>query len=410
MNAPSPSTTELLARALDDVVAVLAADPDSTPAGTTPRDYSAWLEQVAKAPYRYDFYQTLRHIESAHPHLPRLGEALRPADEPLRVGQAAELTFAPAALHGLHFTAHAQHVPHAQHAPNSAHPADLAQAADARQATPRLMQRIFGLLGSNGPLPLHLTELVRERSTQHADAGLQRFMDMLTHRFALLFYRAWAQAQPVVSLDRPGANAYARRLGSLAGLGGESLQGRDAAGDHAKLHFTGRLARQVRDADGLLAWCQSEFDAPVQIEQWCGHWMPLARDERTRLRARGRPDAGQCLGRGAALGARIWDVQHKFRVVIGPLTLARYQAFLPGGVDLARLQAMVRQWVGLEFEWDLKLTLARTEVPRLSLGRHSALGRSSWLGGMRRAVVAGDLIVNVERTLHTRRPSTRAPS
>ena len=71
---------------------------------------------------------------------------------------------------------------------------------------------------------------------------------------------------------------------------------------------------------------------------------------------------------------------------------------------------MVRQWVGLEFEWDLKLTLARTEVPRLSLGRHSALGRSSWLGGLRRAVVAGDLIVNVERTLHTRRPSTRAPS
>ena len=384
----------------------------NTSAAATATDYAIWLEQVANAPYRYDFYQTLRHIERAHPHLPRLGEALRPADEPIRIGQAAELTFAPAALHGVQF---------APATPNSSNPAASA---------PWLMQRVFGLLGSNGPLPLHLTELVRERSTQHGDVGLQRFMDMLTHRFALLFYRAWAQAQPVLSLDRPGPDACARRLGSLAGLGSALLQGRDAAGDHAKLHFTGRLARQVRDADGLLAWCQSEFDVPVRIEPWCGHWMALARDERTRLRARprtpprspqragqpsplrspGHSDFGQCLGRGAVLGASVWDVQHKFRVVIGPLTLARHRAFSPGGADLARLQAMVRQWVGLEFEWDLQLILARAEVPRLSLGRSGALGRSHWLGHYRRDADADELIVNVERTLHARRPTAHATS
>lgn len=346
--------------------------------------YAGWLKNLADAPYRVDFYQALRHIEGAHPNLPRFGEAVRPEDEPIRLTQSAELTFAPAGLHALDFPT---------------------------AGPPRLVQRIFGLLGPNGPLPMHLTELARERSQQHADPALQRFIDTLTHRFALLFYRAWAQAQPVLSLDRPADTQFARRLGALSGLGSETLLARDAVGDHAKLHFTGRLARQTRDADGLLAWCKSEFDARVSIEQWCGHWMPLGRDERTRLRARD----SQGLGQGAVLGAAAWDVQHKFRVVVGPMSLTRFADFLPGGRDLYRLQSMVRQWVGLEFEWDVKLILARAEVPVLRLGRAAGsarpgmLGRTSWLGHYTRAVDAQDLVIDVERTLRHRH-LRRAPA
>lgn len=333
--------------------------------------YAAWLERLVAEPYRYDFYQALRRIESAHPHLPRLGEALRPRDEPVRVAQSSELRFAPAPVHTVQFQ---------------------------EDGTPRLMQHIFGLLGPNGPLPMHLTEMARDRAIHHADNTLQRFLDTLTHRFALLFYRAWAAAQPVLDLDRPDGAAFARRLGALFGIGSELQLTRDAVGDASKLHFAGRLARQARDADGLLAWCRSQFDAPVQIEQWCGHWMALAEDERSRLR---KHDA-QGLGRGTVLGASVWDVQHKFRIVIGPLSLPRYIDFLPGGRDLARLQAMVRQWVGLEFAWDLKLVLARADVPPLHLGRRSApgmLGRTSWLGRYMRAGDAQDLTIDVERTL-----------
>jgi type VI secretion system protein ImpH len=335
-------------------------------------DFSRWLHGVASAPYRFDFYQTLRHIESANPQLPRLGEAVRPADEPVRIAQAAELTFAPAPLHGVVFP---------------------------EAGTPRIVQRIFGLIGPNGPLPMHLTELARERSLQHADPALLRLLDTLTHRFALLFYRAWAQAQPVLSLDRSADTQFARRLGSLFGLGSEAAVGRDAVGDQAKLHFAGRLARQTRDADGLLAWCRSEFGAAVAIEQWSGHWMRLSPDERTRLRSR----EGQALGQGAVLGASAWDVQHKFRIVIGPLPMEGYLAFLPGGRDLDRLRGMVRQWVGLEFAWDLQLILARAEVPRLTLGavaapagRPGRLGNTTWLGRFTRESDAKDLVIDVE--------------
>ncbi|MEO8080320.1 MAG: type VI secretion system baseplate subunit TssG [Caldimonas sp.] len=330
--------------------------------------YEAWLSRVAEAAYKFDFYQALRRIESEHPQLPPLGEALRPKDEPVRLAQSAELDFAPASLHSLERPA---------------------------GAPPRLVQRIFGLLGPNGVLPLHLTEYARERATHHGDITLQRFLDMLTHRFALLFYRAWAEAQPAASLDRRGNKTNFNRIGALVGIGLSSLQDRDALPDASRLYFAGRLSRQTRDADGLLAWCRSEFDAPVAIEQWCGHWMALARDERSRLGRNG----GAVLGRSTVLGASVWDVQHKFRIVMGPLRLDQYRRLLPGGPDLARLQALVRSWVGIEFEWDLKLILMRREVPTCRLGaRGTALGHALWMGHYRRAGDADDLCVDVERS------------
>ena len=67
--------------------------------------YDAWLSAVAAAPHGYDFYQVLRHIETSNPQLPRLGEALRPADEPLRLTQPAERTFAATPLHSVQFQA-----------------------------------------------------------------------------------------------------------------------------------------------------------------------------------------------------------------------------------------------------------------------------------------------------------------
>jgi type VI secretion system protein ImpH len=299
--------------------------------------HDTWLGAVTAEPYLYDFYQAMRRIASAHPQMPPLGEALRPVDEPVRLGQPAELDFAPASLHSLERRA---------------------------GAPPRLMQRIFGLLGPNGALPLHLTEYARERSQHHGDPTFQRFLDTLTHRFALLFYRAWAEAQPAVSLDRSGNKAYFNRLGSLVGIGLPSLQDRDALSDASKVYFAGRLSRQIRDADGLLSWIRCEFDVPVTIEQWCGHWMTLMRSERSRL---GRRD-GAVIGQSAVLGGSVWDVQHKFRITMGPLTLPQYLGLLPGSADLARLQAMVRHWVGIELAWDLKLVLSRDEVPRFALG------------------------------------------
>jgi type VI secretion system protein ImpH len=330
-----------------------------------------WLFDAVAHPKRQDLFALLRRWESAHPSLPRLGVAARPAQEPMRVGQPAELDFAPSPV----------------------------QAVALQDPAPRVRQRVFGLTGPNGPLPLHLTELARERERHHGDPAMQDFLDLLTHRFALLFHRAWAQAQPVQAMDRPDDAGQGARLGALAGLGLPALRDRDALGDAPKLAFLGRLSRQVHDADGLAAWCGEAFGVPARVEPWTGHWLALAPELRARAGgppARAGEQAG--LGQGLALGATTWDVQHKFRVVLGPMSWDRYREFLPHGGALPRLRALVRQWVGLELDWDLRLVLDRREMPPPRVGADAAagLGRGLWIGTAPRERDGDELLLPAE--------------
>jgi type VI secretion system protein ImpH len=320
-------------------------------------------EQLAAAPHRHDFYQTLRRLECAWSGAPRWGQARRPAEEPVRLGQDADMAFAPAPLSS--FTI--------------------------RGERPRLGIRLFGLLGPNGPMPLHVTEYARERLRHANDPTLARFLDLLQHRFAAFFYRAWAQAQPHVNRDRPSQDRFTAFVGSFAGLGAPSARRRDAVPDEAKLFHAGTLARHVRHAEGLRAILAHYFGVPVRIEEFVGHWMPLGPRERTAL-AQG--DA--VLGAGAVLGRRVWDAQHKFRVHVGPLTLAQYESFLPGGQPFGRLVDWVRLYLGVELAWDVRLRLSCAEVPRLRLGRQGRLGWTTWLGTRPSPSDAGDLCLNAE--------------
>lgn len=261
-------------------------------------------------------------------------------------------------------------------------------------SVPRMEVRFFGLLGPNGPLPLHLTEFAHGRSLNAGDHTLVRFLDIFHHRFLELFYRAWAQAQPTVSLDRPRDDRFSFYTGSLFGLGETSLRERDAVNDFAKLYFSGLLARPVRNRDGLVALLSGFFRLPVSVEEFTGHWMRLQEEDRTRL---GRESA--TLGKGAVLGSRVWDCQHKFRIRLGPLDLAQYESFLPGGSALTQLVAWVRQYLCFELEWDVRLILKREQVPKTRLGKFGRLGWTTWLGDYRRPVEAADLTLDAERLL-----------
>ena len=66
-----------------------------------PADSLALLDRVAAQPYAFDFFYVLRKLEAARPDKPRLGEAPRPADEPIRLGQEPLLDFAPAPISGV---------------------------------------------------------------------------------------------------------------------------------------------------------------------------------------------------------------------------------------------------------------------------------------------------------------------
>ena len=311
------------------------------------------LDALARAPHQFDFFQALRRLEalsSDTPDRPRFGAALRPADEPIRLGQEPDLTFAPSSL------------------------ARLLPGVDG--APPRLTVNFFGLLGPNGPLPLHLTEYARDRQRNADDPTMIRFFDVFHHRMLMLFYRAWASGQPTVSHDLPADDRFELYVVALAGLGLAGLRSRDAFPDSAKLFYAGRLGAQSRNAEGLAAVIGDFFGVAARLEQFVGDWIELPFDRRWRL---GASLAGGRLGVSTTLGARIWSRQQKFRVVLGPLDRSAFQRMLPGGASLPKLTAMVRSYVGDELRWDLRLILEERVAEPWHLG-HSRLAWTTWLG------------------------------
>jgi len=324
----------------------------------------AWLRDVADEPYRFDLWHLLRWIDARHPDAPLSGRAPRPSLEVIRIGQEPSLAFAPAQVHAF----------------------DLGE--EGRR--PRLTIRGFGLFGPNGPLPIHLTEFARERLRAHGDRTFVRFCDLIHHRFTLYFYRAWADTQPTVSLDRPGDERFSRYLASLVHLGDDTLRSRDSVPDHAKLFGAGHLVRDTRNAEGLQRLLEGFFRVRVAIEQWVAHWLKLAPEQRTRL---GGARHAEQLGVGAVAGASVPDVQGKFRVRIGPQSLAEYERHLPGGRSFQDVLAWLRNYIGLELAWDVRLVLNRSEVPQARLGASTRLGWTTWLGTRAGADDADDLVL-----------------
>lgn len=327
---------------------------------------TAYYARLEQAPYAYDFYQTMRHLECLHGDKPRWGRALRPQDEPVRIGQEPSLAFAPATL------------------------ANFGRERDDRPA--RLEIRFFGLLGANGPLPLHLTEHARQRLLHSGDASFTRFLDILHHRFSALFYRAWAQAQPTVSLDRPEGDRFADYVGALCGIGQPTLQRRDAVPDNARRFNAGVLVRQVRNAEGLANALSTYFKLPVDVEQFVGHWMRIEKSDQSRL-------GSSSLGQNAVLGSRVWDRQSKIRLRVGPLSAAQYADFLPSGTALPALVDWVRFYTDGALFWDVQLCLRCEEVPMGRLGAGSHLGWNCWLGKRQECGDAEELILDAERVV-----------
>lgn len=347
------------------------ADEDRAP----PRAVNL-LAELEKAPYTFDFFQAVRRLDCAYPEKPPTGQASRMADDPVRFGQEASTAFAPATFYAVE------------------RPKDQ---------PPRLIQRFFGLIGPQGPLPLHITEFVRDRLRNHGDATFLRFLDVFHHRMVTLFYRAWARAQPTVSFDRPESDRFGDYVRSLFGHGMNSLRNRDALPDLPKNHFSGMLGCQARHVDGLLALLRGFFRLPVRIEEFVGQWIELPPESRCLLGM-----SAAKLGVNTSVGSHVWDCQQKFRVVFGPLTLQEYYRLLPGvsrlsaagqggdrglgaagepssdrdgrpSASLNHLIAAVRTYVGDELQWDLQLILRRDQTPPLGLGAAGRLGWTSWI-------------------------------
>jgi type VI secretion system protein ImpH len=342
-----------------------------------PPDDLSWLDRLARAPGSFDFHVALRRFEALFPSQPRLGEAARPSDEAIRIGQTPSSTFAPTAL-------------------SAFIPGEAGSPA-------RLFESFLGLWGPHGPLPAHLTEYARDRLKHSSDETLTSFLDIFHHRMLLIFQRAWAKTQPTAAMDRPGTDRFAAYVGAFLGLGLPATCGRDAFPDRAKLFYVGRFSAAARNAEGLREVVADYFGVRAAIEEFVGEWIELPRGNRWELAA--SRETGT-LGRTAVLGARVWSRSHKFRIVLGPLSRADFERTLPSSGTLATLTALVRLYTNDEWDWDVRLVLADDATESMRLGRGARLGWTTRIGSARG--VREDLLVDPTLGRTRRVPSQQA--
>jgi type VI secretion system protein ImpH len=316
------------------------------------------LEQTLfEAPFRFDFFQTVRLLERRlPPGGTRVGGEGPPAREAVRFHARLGLNFPASALERL----------------------EPPKAPDRPAA---LTVNFLGLTGPSGVLPYVYTEFLRAgaRAGYSAPAA---FLDLINHRLVSLFYRAWEKHRAALDAERENSDRFALPVFALMGLGLQSHRERHQFPDRVLLKYAGFFAQQRRPAVVLEALLRDFSGLPVEVVQFAGRWLTLDPADRSTVGGRNGQNA---LGVNLVLGKQVWDEAGQIRLRLGPLSYAEFRDHLPGGPGLRPLVELARLFVGAGLDVEVQLVLKAAEVPACRLssrcGKAAQLGRDAWLQG-----------------------------
>ncbi len=309
--------------------------------------------------FELNFFQAVRLLARLVPERKPVGTTARPGEEVVRFGAWLSLAFPASAI-------------------------DVIERVPDWEGPPRMTVTFMGLSGIQGVLPVCYTEHMLDEDTGGKDA-LKDFLDLFNHRFVSLFYRAWQKhCFPVqyeaAALAGGDTDLFTRSLYDLIGLGTLGLRNRMRITDESLLPYAGLIAQRPHSATALRSILRDYFSLPVEIDQCIGSWYALEDVDRSYLSFDSERNQ---LGVGAFIGEKVWDQQSKFRLRLGPISLERFQSFLPGRPNIARLLDLTRYFVGQSFAFEVQLILQADEVPDLCLTDDGMdapyLGWSSWL-------------------------------
>jgi len=326
-----------------------------------------FLSDLQERPWAYDFFAVARRFE-AKQEGPGFGRSALPSQDPVRFGQSARMEFSPRAIDKL----------------------------EVGLSAPHLRLLFSGLFGANGPMPYHLTEFITNRRQHHDDTTIEAFANIFHHRFFSLLYRAWADSEPIVGLDRlqkgqSEDDPYARFMGAIGGTA--NLPGANFT-DQGRRYYMGQIGSSSARPESLERILSDHTGVPIKLKEFKGRWLDVDQEDQSKL--------GQaCLGDGSVLGSSVWSRNSAFEIEVGPLTPDDYRAFLPDGKQAALVDEIVTAVVGLEFEWELRLLCKGHDVNGVTLDGPNEnvdmLGWTSWLGTPKPTAICKDLVIADQR-------------
>jgi type VI secretion system protein ImpH len=306
----------------------------------------SFLRNLEAEPWRFDYFAVLRHLERTAKDRPRIGDSAALREEFVKLRQDPYMDF----------------------------PASNIAKVEPRDGKPlAVFVKYLGLLGPQGALPLASTEEAYHYLLAQDDA-FPRFLDLFNNRFIQLFFRAWADARPIVQHDRPDADRFLAYIGSAIGIGSFPYRNLDSLPDAAKLGFAGIMGAQAKCGSRLSSVVCGLFHVKAEVEEFVGSRLEIEVDEWTTLGVR-----HNTLGADALLGRTIFSVQDKIRVRIYTKDLTQYLRFLPTGDLCEALADLVFLYNGEQLDWDAELAIPAGEASAIRIGEFGQLGWTTWM-------------------------------
>ena len=304
--------------------------------------------------YRFSFFKAVALLEGLSGGKKKLGETLIPGEEPVRFSVPPALSFPPSDLAGLR--------------------------EGSREGPARMEVAFMGLIGPSGLLPHWYNELAIEalRTSRGKTSVLVDFLDLFHHRLLSLFYLAWKRVRLTARYLPGGRDTLSGHLLSLIGLGTTSLKGRIGLSEESLIFCSGLLAMQVPSASAIRSTVEYLSGTRAEVDQFVERVIPLDPGDWTRL------GSANCeLGVNAVCGSQTTENQSKFRIHLGPVDYQHFVRFLPTGDMLGPIFSLVRYMVGIEYEFETRVSLRAKEVPPCRIGMATPssprLGWSTWI-------------------------------
>ncbi|MDN3519575.1 type VI secretion system baseplate subunit TssG [Aquisalimonas lutea] len=230
----------------------------------------------------------------------------------------------------------------------------------------------LGLTGPTGALPAHYNVVVRQRLKER-DTALADFLDLFNHRLVALYYRAWSKHRLPIQYERTDSRERDSFTRAVDAFSGQPAGRRD----EPRRYYAGHFARQTRSPSGMAAILRDYLGYDCRVESFVGQWLPVGMDSQTRIGGN-RQGQHNRLGDGVLIGNRVWDLQSKIRIHIGPMELAEYEALLPGTDRHKAMCRLIQGYLPSHMNIELRFTIHAGEASR-RLGRGVRCARTTWL-------------------------------
>jgi type VI secretion system protein ImpH len=311
-------------------------------------------ERIFREFYRFPFFRAVSLLEYLFRNKKPIGGTLIPGEEVARFSVKPGLTFAPSDISKLEHT-------------DSQRPVSMEVA-------------FLGLIGPSGVLPHIFNELAIER-VHNKDGSLVAFLNIFHHRLISLFYLGWKKHKLAIAYRPDPRDKISSCFLNLTGLGTPGLLENMCLPDESLVYFySGFLSRTVPSVSSIESTVGYFTGEAVHVDQFIERLVPLDLEEQTRIGV-----ANGQLGINTICGSFIWECQTKFRVNIGPMGCRKFIRFLTGRGMLKPLNSLIRYLSGIEYEFEIRLSLKREEVPACILGQETPvpplLGWTTWISG-----------------------------